>query len=186
MRSLTLDALVSIHAQEAARRVRSAHAGHRRAARSYAERYARGADLLALSAQLDLPPCLLMRLLLEALFALPHKAISAALRDPTRLPPLPPQPPVPRARLAADITRAVAWVRGPSMPRHLCHHSASDIPPSTQDCICSPLVESLKAAAGAEYEGVLEARLTSLGVPFASEADLRAGGFARTPVRHAT
>jgi hypothetical protein len=44
-------------------------------------------------------------------------------------------------------------------------------------------VEALKAAAGAEYEGVLEAALTAIGVPFASEADLRADGFARTPVR---
>jgi hypothetical protein len=52
-----------------------------------------------------------------------------------------------------------------------------------QDHVCSPLVEALKAAAGAEYEGVLEARLAAIGVPFATEADLRAGGFARTPVR---
>ena len=112
---LSLDALVSIHAQEAARRVRAQHAGHRRAARSYADRYARGADALALSAQVDLPPCLLMRLILEALLGLPHKAISAALRDPSKLPPpLPPPappPPVPHARLVADIQRAVAWVR---------------------------------------------------------------------------
>ena len=49
--------------------------------------------------------------------------------------------------------------------------------------MCSPLVEALKAAAGAEYEGVLEARLQALGIPFATEADLRAEGFARTPVR---
>jgi len=114
-RRLSLDALVSIHAQEAARRVRAQHPGHRRAARSYADRYARGADALALSAQADLPPCLLMRLILEALLGLPHKAISAALRDPARLPhPLPPPappPPVPHARLVADIQRAVAWVR---------------------------------------------------------------------------
>ena len=115
VRRLSLDALVSIHAQEAARRVRAQHAGHRRAARSYADRYARGADALALSAKVDLPPCLLMRLILEALLGLPHKAISAALRDPSRLPPpLPPPappPPVPHARLVADIQRAVAWVR---------------------------------------------------------------------------
>jgi hypothetical protein len=52
-----------------------------------------------------------------------------------------------------------------------------------QDRVCSPLVEALKAAAGAEYEGVLEARLQALRIPFATEADLRAGGFARTPVR---
>ncbi len=116
---------MSIHAQEATRRVRGAHGGHRRGARSYAERYARGADALALAAQLDLPPCLLMRLLLEALYALPHKAISAALRDPARLPApaalaalaaaaaaaaAPALPPVPHARLLADIQRAVAWV----------------------------------------------------------------------------
>ena len=52
-----------------------------------------------------------------------------------------------------------------------------------QDRVCSPLVEALKAAAGAEYEGVLETRLEALRIPFATEADLRAGGFARTPVR---
>ncbi len=47
--------------------------------------------------------------------------------------------------------------------------------------MCSPLVESLKAAAGAEYETLLASHLAALGVPFATEADLRAGGFARTP-----
>lgn len=54
---------------------------------------------------------------------------------------------------------------------------------AAQDRVCSPLVEALKAAAGAEYEAVLEARLRALRIPFATEADLRAGGFARTPVR---
>ena len=52
-----------------------------------------------------------------------------------------------------------------------------------QDRVCSPLVEALKAAAGVEYEELLAAALTAVGVPFATEADLRAGGFARTPVR---
>lgn len=47
--------------------------------------------------------------------------------------------------------------------------------------MCSPVVEAQKAAAGAAAERYLEARLTALGVPFATEADLRAGGFARTP-----
>ncbi len=69
--------------------------------------------------------------------------------------------------------RLVAFVVSPH--ENDAHHK--------QDHVCSPLVESLKAAAGAEYEGVLEARLSAAGVPFATEADLRAGGFARTPVR---
>ena len=44
-------------------------------------------------------------------------------------------------------------------------------------------MESLKAAAGAAYEAKLEAALSQAGIAFASEADLRADGFARTPVR---
>lgn len=110
---------MSIHAQEASRRVRALHASHRRAARSYCERYARGTDVLSLASALDMPPCSLLRLLLETLYGMAPRASAAALRDPGQLPdPLPAcyagadGPQLTRQRLVADLQRVVAWVRG--------------------------------------------------------------------------
>jgi CDAN1-interacting nuclease 1 len=164
---LSLDAAVSIYSQEATRRVRALSSSHRRAAWSYGERYARGEDLLALAAHIDCPPCTLLRLVLETTVGLPTKACTAALRDPHTLPdPLPCEVgqgqsvglSLTRQRLIDDVYRAVAW-----------------------DHVTSPLVERLKAAAGAKYEQKLESALSALGVPFSTEAALRADGFARTP-----
>ena len=132
----TLDVLRSIHAQEAARRVRALSGAHRRAARDYASRYARGADALALAAEVDIPVCSLVRLLLETLLGLKPPASGKALRDPSRLPSLLPSPSelglapseaaaFTRERLVADIQRAVAWVRLPApAPRPRRPHPA--------------------------------------------------------------
>ena len=159
---LPLDAALSIYAQEATRRVKTLSGSHRRAAGLYVERYAGGEDLLALAAAVDCPPCTVLRLLLETAFGLTPKACSSALRDPYSLPdPLPEavgRLDIPRSRMVQDIHRGVAW-----------------------DHVTSPLVERLKAAAGAQYEHALEAALTALQVPFSTEAALRADGFARTP-----
>jgi len=122
MSRTTLDMLRSIHGQEAARRVRALNGPHRRAARDYATRYARGADALALAAEVDIPVCSLLRLLLETLLGMKPPSSGKALRDPSRVPsPLPPLTELglspsetaafTRERLVADIQRAVAWVR---------------------------------------------------------------------------
>lgn len=154
--------MVSIHAQEASRRVKALAGAHKRAATSYASRYVSGEDLLSLAAAVDAPPCSLFRLVVEALCGCGPAASGVALRDPSLLPPLTPNaaphPEQLRARLSDDAQRCVAW-----------------------DHLCSPLVEAAKAAAGAGGEARLAEHLSSLGVPFTTEAALRSGGFARTP-----
>jgi len=181
--STSLDALRSIYAAEATRRVRVLAAAHRRSGRDYAQRYAAGEDLLSLAAVVDMPPCSLLRLVLESLLGLSTRDSSRALRNPGLLPdPLPAAAdaaaePQLRARLVEDVQRAVAWVRRP------CPPPASARLTALQDHLCSPLVELPKAAAGAAYEARLEAALRSEGIPFASEADLRQDGMARTPAR---
>ena len=172
--SASLDALVSIYSQESSRRVRGAHGKHLRAIESHAARYVAGEDVFRIAADIDFPPCQLVRLLLEHLLGLGHKAVGPCLRDPFGKIPSSPPPESPAARgvpgvpgvpgsaicdrLKVDVERCVAW-----------------------DHVASPAVDVMRHAAGREYEILLERRLEELRVPFVTEDALRAEGHSKTP-----
>jgi hypothetical protein len=107
-----------------------------------------------------------MRLLLEHLLGVGHKAVGALLRDPHGKIPATPAAGTPAAargaklcrRLRLDVERVTAWD----------HHA-------------SPAVDALRHNAGKEYEELLEEMLAAEGIPFVTERDLRADGHARTP-----
>jgi hypothetical protein len=163
---LTLDALVSIASQESSRRIRAAHGRQVRAIEAHARRYLLGEDVFSVAQNLDFPACQLMRLLLEHLLGVGHKAVGALLRDPHGKIPATPAAGTPAAargakrcrRLRLDVERVTAWD----------HHA-------------SPAVDALRHNAGKEYEELLEEMLAAEGIPFVTERDLRADGHARTP-----
>ena len=104
---LTLDALVSIASQESSRRIRAAHGRQVRAIEAHARRYLLGEDVFSVAQNLDFPACQLMRLLLEHLLGVGHKAVGALLRDPHGKIPATPAAGTPAAarRLAAGPAR---------------------------------------------------------------------------------
>ena len=79
---VSLDALVSIYSQESSRRIKANHGRHVRSIEAHARRYLAGEDIFAVADAVDFPPCQLMRLLLEHLLSLGHKAVGPILRDP--------------------------------------------------------------------------------------------------------
>ena len=163
---VSLDALVSIFSQESSRRIKANHGRHVRGIEAHARRYLSGEDIFALADSVDFPPCQLVRLLLEHLLSLGHKAVGPCLRDPFgKIPDVAPDGTPAHAhgpdlchRLRVDVERCVAW-----------------------DHVASPAVDTLRHTAGREYEELLEEKLSRLGIPFVTEGALRAEGHAKTP-----
>lgn len=163
---VSLDTLVSISSQESSRRIKAHHGRHARQIEVHASRYLAGEDIFHVAHDVDFPPCQLLRLLIEHLLGVGHKAVGALLRDPHGKIPATPAAGTPAAargaklcrRLRLDVERVTAWD----------HHA-------------SPAVDALRHNAGKEYEELLEEMLAAEGIPFVTERDLRADGHARTP-----
>eukprot|EP00887_Chlorella_sp_A99_P000819 scaffold5.g819.t1 len=87
--SVSESTLISIHSQEVQRRVIRTHHLLKRSAGDYLARYLAGADLLELCWELDLPPCIVLRRLLELLpFGLHREKVTRLLRSPGEVPAL--------------------------------------------------------------------------------------------------
>lgn len=82
------DTVVAIKSQEASRHIRMQHHKFRSRQRiqEFIARYTAGEDILEISRTYDIPPCLLMRILLEHLAGLQKHQVSACLKDPSYLP----------------------------------------------------------------------------------------------------
>ena len=99
---VSLDALVSICAQESSRRIKAHHGRHARAISDHARRYLAGEDIFDVAHAVDFPPCQLMRLLVEHLLGVGHKAAGALIRDPHGRVPIHPPPESPAGAHHAD------------------------------------------------------------------------------------
>jgi len=168
------DTLMAIRSQERSRHVRLQHPKFRARQRiqEYIARYTLGEDILDISKDFDIPPCLLVRFLLEHMVGLQKHQITSCLRDPTSLPDSPTNfkvpvgckdasnvfNPVSKTRLCADVYRCI-----------------------DNDPVSSPNVEMIRRVTGLEYEMLLREHLQSLGIVYQSEDDLRAAGFSKTP-----
>ena len=121
---VSLDTLVSISSQESSRRIKAHHGRHARQIEVHASRYLSGEDIFHVAHDVDFPPCQLLRLLIEHLLGVGHKAVGALLRDPHDKIPRRPPPESPGAihhagdetaqadlcaRITADVVRCVAW-----------------------------------------------------------------------------
>ncbi|KAG2498008.1 hypothetical protein HYH03_004266 [Edaphochlamys debaryana] len=149
-----------MYGQEQQYKVIRSHHLHKASVMQYLERYMSGDDILQLSADVDFPPCMLLRRMLERLIDAPKQAVGEVLRHPERLDAalVPGAPPELIARLRADVVR--------------CVHA---------DCSYSPLSDVAKQATGLEYELYLQQRLAAARLPFWSESELRQLGFHKTP-----
>ena len=170
---VSLDALVSICAQESSRRIKAHHGRHARAISDHARRYLAGEDIFDVAHDADFPPCQLMRLLVEHVLGVGHKAAGALIRDPRgRVPTHPPPESPAGARHADDLAAGAA----------LCERIRFDVERCVAwDHVASPAVDASRHSAGREYEDLLEEKLNAMGVPFVSEGSLRAEGHAKTP-----
>lgn len=176
--SLSHDAVASLHSQLAQARSAAPHARLRKRAGAVAARWAAalsraGADpssdpdadpdsLFALAVEAGVPPCLLLRRLLEAPpFGVAKGRVTDILRAPSTLPARVPGSALPPAALAAASAAAAAATAG--------------------DALASPRADAVRHVSGLEAEALLCARLAAAGIPFWAEGGLRAGGFAATP-----
>jgi hypothetical protein len=150
-----------------------------------------GGDLIELAAAADMPPCLLVRRLAEHLLRAPKGAVAEALRDASGA----------AMRRLADKAAAVAaaGAAGAAAPPPPCtsapaapltasyYHALADAllrdaaRAALADPSYSPAADAARALAGHEGEAALGAALRRAGVPFWTEADLRARGLFKTP-----
>jgi len=138
----------------------------------YGERWRQGESLVAISECLDFPPCSLARLLLPNLLGsafvtgVPGR-VTKIFNDPDCLQPL-------LEHQGGDSNKLLD---SGSIPRLISDVKAC----IKRDHVSSPLVASVKRAVGLEYEAVLYQLLSSSGLAYETESDLRKKGATKTP-----
>ncbi|KAG2422948.1 hypothetical protein HYH02_015384 [Chlamydomonas schloesseri] len=76
---------LAIYSQEQQYKVIRSHHLHKANVLPYLKRYGQGEDVLALAADVDFPPCMLLRRMLEQLVEGPKQLVTEVLRHPERL-----------------------------------------------------------------------------------------------------
>lgn len=166
--NVSYDTMVSIYSQECARRVRKTfnESHHKRpdAMHKYAKRYLAGETLAQIAHDIDLPACLLARLMLQTLLGLHKQTVGTVMKDPSGL-------------LRADLN-----LPREAMESGLVERLKTDILLAVdEDHVSSPYVNTVQRVMGLEYESLLCEKLVSLDIPFYPEDALRAEGLAKTP-----
>mmetsp|Transcript_6957 Transcript_6957/g.42550 ORF Transcript_6957/g.42550 Transcript_6957/m.42550 type:complete len:283 (+) Transcript_6957:2428-3276(+) len=166
--NVSYDTMVSIYSQECARRVRKTfnESHHKRpdAMNKYAKRYLAGETLAQIAHDIDLPACLLARLMLQTLLGLHKQTVGTVMKDPHGL-------------LREDVN-----VPREAMDSGLVERLKTDILLAVdEDHVSSPYVNTVQRVMGLEYESLLCEKLVSLDIPFYPEDALRAEGLAKTP-----
>lgn len=171
------DTVYSIYSQDVTTRVKRRHHLLRQGGAELARRYMGGADALQLCYEVDLPPCTVMRVLLEHLpLGVPSSKVTELLRHPALLPAL--------ANPACSAWQQYCATCGAapgSLPAVLARLQA-DIELCVEcDACCSPASDLSRHNAGREYEARLYKCLDSSGVAYWTEDSLRSRGFFKTP-----
>ncbi|XP_072032015.1 CDAN1-interacting nuclease 1-like [Amphiura filiformis] len=156
--------LVSIYSQNVQLKTKQTHYGHSEAAPEYYQRYQeRMAEspgqpvLLQMAREIDFPPALMARLVVEQYAAsLPNAAettpkglITKYLKEPFR---------IEDPHLANQVEQCILM-----------------------DTTYGPVVESIKHSVGNEYEFLLKIRLQQNNLEFLGEEDMRKKGYDKTP-----
>ncbi|EOD39063.1 hypothetical protein EMIHUDRAFT_223939 [Emiliania huxleyi CCMP1516] len=148
---LSYEALLSICAARLVAATKASMGRHRAKAAAITQRYEGGAHLVAIASELDLPPTMLARVVLEERYSLRKGAkgrhgAGALLRSPSL---------IDDPRLRSEVAAAVA-----------------------SDAAYGPAARRLT---GLQQELVLSQELRARGIPFLSEEQLRERGEAKTP-----
>jgi len=136
---------------------------------------------LELCYEVDLPPCTVIRRVIEhlPLGLQGSKRTTEILRDPDAL-----------FNIISEGQAQQAGVSfsppiTPSAPIDLCIRLVEDIRRCVDcDIVCSPASDSARQVAGRTYEDRLYDALTKAGIAFWTEEALRSGGFIKTPDAH--
>jgi len=151
---LSYEALLSICAARLVAATKASMGRHRAKAAAITQRYEGGAHLVAIASELDLPPTMLARVVLEERYSLRKGAkgrhgAGALLRSPSL---------IDDPRLRSEVAAAVA-----------------------SDAAYGPAVDAARRLTGLQQELVLSQELRARGIPFLSEEQLRERGEAKTP-----
>ncbi|KAL4418771.1 hypothetical protein ABPG77_010376 [Micractinium sp. CCAP 211/92] len=123
---VSFDTVFSIYSQEVQNRVLRTNHVVKAGIESHAQRYLAGMDALQLAFELDFPPCVLVRRLLEALqLGLAKERITRVLRDPGQLPTL--VSPDALEKLAGAAAAAVAMPGSSAAGADNCEAAAGQI-----------------------------------------------------------
>ena len=141
----------------------------RAAAAALQARWAAGAPLSLLAAELRHPPCLVARAVIERLLA-PRAAAAAGGRKE-----------VGRWLRAPGAAAAAAEAGGALAPEVAARLAADVAACVAADSDYAPAADNAKRAVGAEYEHLLYNQLRARGVPFQDEDTLRERGLPKTP-----
>lgn len=164
--SIPLDTFIAISSQEKSRRLRADYPKLTKPhlVRQYVARYSAGDDILTISRDSGLSPCLLCRFLFENLLGLNKQQITQCLKDPLSLRGF-------ETNLNSKDNVSITIAKF-ILDAEKCVES---------DQVASPRVEMIRRVTGLEYEFMLRGRLQKLEIPFQSEEALRAAGFSKTP-----
>ena len=190
--SVSYDTLVSIHSQECVVRVKQAYGLHRRQdmVEEYCRRWRSGESVVEISESLDFPACSLGRLMLPALLGSGIQSkLTKVFNNPDCL--LKEEPFSSSSnnnnnwsgRTTGTETETETKMEfgggetGVDLPRLIQDLKAC----VARDHISSPLVANVKRAMGLEYEVLLYRLLSSSGLAYESETELRMKGATKTP-----
>ncbi|KAL4434237.1 hypothetical protein ABPG75_000678 [Micractinium tetrahymenae] len=210
MAGVSVDTVFSIYSLEVQSRVLRTNHVVKAAMSGHVQRYLAGTDAVQLAFELDFPPCVLMRRLLEALqLGLAKERITRVLRDPDQLPTLVAAKAAEALAQSAPAAVAAQPASPAAMPGQLAgQHQLQQQGEQSQDeaaavqergrrllerlqrdveaCVLcdrtySPASDAARHSAGNEYEERLNAALAAAGVAFWTEDQLRSRGYHKTP-----
>lgn len=174
--NVTCDTIKSIYSQEVHNKIKKRHpnliGGQ---AQKYAERYLAGEDLLGLCYEEDLPPCTVVRRIMDhlPLGSLPSKKASEIFRQPSLI------------HGMADNTRRFLEVNNPysiDAAAAFIERLERDIQLCVEcDAVAGPSSDEARKVAGRRYEELLYKCLKDAGIHYSSEEALRSKGYHKTP-----
>mmetsp|Transcript_510 Transcript_510/g.868 ORF Transcript_510/g.868 Transcript_510/m.868 type:complete len:291 (-) Transcript_510:436-1308(-) len=156
-----VDTLASIHSQACQRYVKMQHHVHKGHSYEYCQRYVAGEDICAIADDVNFPPCIILRLVLDNLqLGLSKEAVKQVLNYPAAL----------ASRVQVDVSA-----------EELDRLQGNIEEARVQDRMYSPFMDNVRRLSGVEYEALLCQQLRNANVPFWSEDELRRKGFVKTP-----
>jgi hypothetical protein len=178
----------SIYHQEVTARILKTHHLLRQAGADYARRYLGGADLLQLCYEVDLPPCTVVRVIVERLpLGIAANRLTTLLRQPHVLPALASEDAwrqhwqQQQQAVYGEAAAAGAAAEAASLSAFLARLQRDIELCIDCDACSSPACDLSRHSAGRQYEAKLYECLTQAGIAYWTEDDLRDKGFHKTP-----
>eukprot|EP00977_Amphora_coffeiformis_P026952 scaffold31831_cov168-Amphora_coffeaeformis.AAC.3 len=144
----------------------------------YIDEYCDGATMLTLAKKANYPPFLFARYMVEGLTHIPKPDIGKAVANPSQM--------ITDSSVLQPLYRRSEEVcmggdNGQLLAPFTTRLAQELHQALTMDPLCGPRHDVARRMVGVEFEVVLEKQLSSIGIPFESEAHLRSRGTSRTP-----